>query len=263
MSAETTENICPACSKPGTGGHCTYCSEVMLPERITLKHIFHSIPDVFFDVEHGLFYSIKTFIKHPGETIRRYYKGDRQRHYKPLKFVLFLGGLYAFLFISFGIHSNSSGYYEELYNNSSAGKIYGHNIDLFSQQWDSLLRMIQFPLIALITWALFRKLKYNYGEHFVANAYFIGEVSLYQIILFPVYYLVNGSKWIDILNYLSLLWILFYYVYAFYDWLYHRKTTKGLTICILLVVCLFILIQYITFLLSPVLYDIKVRIWGS
>jgi len=236
---------------------------VLDPKRITLKGIGSSVPDVFFDIEHGLFYSIKMLIIKPGDTIRLFFEGDRARHYKPLKFVLFLGGLYAFLFISFSIHANGMGVYEEMFKETATGRVSGKAIDLFTAQWTSLLMLIQFPLIALVTWLVFRKRKYYYGEHFVANAYFIGEVSLFQIILFPVYYLVNGTSGVDTINLFYTLWIWCYYSYAFYDLFYFRKTTRGLVICIILVFCLILFISLITLILSPLLYYFKLTIWGS
>ena len=262
-SSQINGSICPSCGQTGTGEHCTHCSEVMNPRRITMISVFKSIPDVFFDVEHGLFYTIKSFFKQPGETIRRYFNGDRQRHYKPLKFVLFIGGLYAFLFISFGIHGNSYGMYEGIFKNTATGKLTGKNIDQFVTQWTSVIVLMQFPVIAMITWLVFKKRKYYFGEHLVANAYFITEAVLYKIIFFPVYYLANGTKWIGILDLFYTLWIFFYYSYAFYDWFYFRKTTRGLVISIALIIFLFLLIQLFTLFLGPVLYYVKVSIWGS
>ncbi len=260
---EIIERICPSCGKPGNGEHCTHCSELMNPRRITTASVFKSIPDVFLDLEHGLLFSAWAFIKQPGESIRRYFNGDRQRHYKPLKFVLFIGGLYAFLYISFNIHGSSSGIYEDWLKDAQTGASTGKNIDQFVTQWTSVIFLVQFPIIAFITWLLYKEKKYFYGEHLVANAFFIGEVSLFKIIFFPVYLLANGTKWIDILDTVYIVWILFYYSYAFYDWLYFRKTTKGLVNSISLIILLFVLIQVITIFLSPALYFLKVWIWGS
>ncbi|MBL0054808.1 MAG: DUF3667 domain-containing protein [Chitinophagaceae bacterium] len=261
--AETPERICPACSKPGSGEFCTHCSEVMSPQRLSISHIIKSIPDVFFDLDQGLFYTIKTMFTRPGETIRRYFDGERQKHYKPLKFVLFIGGLYAFLFISFDIHGSSSGVYENLLKDTAEGQLRGKLLDQFTAKWTSVIMLIQFPLIALFTWMAFRKKRYYYGEHFAANAFIIGEVSLYQVLLFPVYYLLNGTAWVDTIGGLYSLWILFYYTYAFYDWIYHRKTVAGFLISFFLVLGLFLLVSLVTFFISPILFYGKMAIWGE
>ena len=262
-SAEHLERRCPSCFEQGIGNYCMHCSEDMSPKRISLPIVFKSIPDIFFDVEHGLFYSIKMLLLKPGETVRRYLGGDRQRHYKPLKFVLFLGGLYAFLFVNFNIHGVSTGMYESIARNNGSSVESGKHIDLFAEQWNSVLMLIQFPIIALFTWLLFRKRKYYYGEHLLANAFFIGEVSLYNIILFPIIYLLNGTVWVDRINLLYSLWILFYYTYAFYDWLYLKKTARGFFISFGLVICLVLFIALVSLILVPVLFILKIKITGT
>lgn len=262
-NAESPERICPSCHKPGSGTFCTHCSEVMDPRRITMKSMVTSVPDVFFDVEHGLFFTIKTMIMKPGETIRRYFNGDRQKHYKPLKFILFIGGLMAFLFVSFNIHANYTGgdvFRTSIYTNA---KINERLLVQFTIQWTSVIMLIQFPLIALASWLVFRKPKYFFGEHLTANAYFIGEVLIYHILLFPVYYLANGTQWITVLYNFYSLWIVAYYTYAFYDWIYSGKTTGGFFKSLLFVICTFIFISLLTVDISEVLYILKMKLWGS
>jgi len=254
--------ICPCCGKKGTGEFCTHCGEIIKHQRLSLHTLIKSIPDVFFDVEYGLFYSIINLLKRPGDVVRRYFAGDRSRNYKPLKFILFIGGLYALLYIRFDIHGNSSPFYGQLLNDAQTGRHTGKNMDQFGDQYTSLLLLLQFPIIAFFTWIVFHKRKYFFGEHLVANAFFIAEVSLYKIVLFPLYYLLNGTHWINTLDAFYSLWILGYYTYSFYDWLYYRKTIRGFFISLTMVVCLILLIFIITLIIVPVLYYIKVRFFG-
>lgn len=253
---------CACCGKNGTGTYCMHCGETMVQQRLSLSALLKSIPDVFFDVESGLFYSIIHLFKHPGDTIRRYFAGDRKRSYKPLKFILFLGALYAFLYINFDIHGNSGTLYQGLLKDAETGRDTGKKMDLFSDQYTSVLLLFQFPIIAFFTWMVFHKRKYFYGEHLVANAFLIAEVSLYKIILFPLYYLLNGTAWINTLDGLYSLWILAYYTWAYYDWLYFRKTTGGFLVSLIMVIGLMILIAIVTFFLVPILYYCKWKLFG-
>ncbi len=82
---------CPCCDTLSDGQVCKHCGENLRPKRITFYNIIRDIPDVFFDVDNGLFYTMRTFLLRPGKEIRKYFAGDRKRHYKPLKFVLFIG----------------------------------------------------------------------------------------------------------------------------------------------------------------------------
>jgi hypothetical protein len=233
-----TITACPACKRESGGEICMHCGENLYPKRITVMRLLQSIPDVFFDVESGLFYTARTFITRPGREIRQYFAGDRSRHYKPLKFILFIGGLYTFLFVKFKINDGGK---------ASA-------FEDFGLQWNSAILLLQFPLIALTTWLLFHKRKYTYGEHLVANAFIIAEASLFNIIFFPLYYSFNGTKGITWLQVAYLLFILFYYSFSFYDWLYSRKTKRGLVISIVFTIILFITIEILTLFIEAGLY---------
>jgi hypothetical protein len=234
---------CPACSQQSAGVVCMHCGESLYPKRITFPRLLQSIPDVFFDVERGLFYTARTFIKRPGTEISRYFSGDRLKHYKPLKYITFIGGLYAFLFIKFDINN---------------GKQESAFIE-FGEQWTSLILLLQFPLIAFTTWLFYRKRKYTYGEHLVANAFLIGECSLFNIILFPLYLILNGTSGVDILQTIYVFFILGYYTFSFYDWLYGRKTKRGLFISLAFVFCLFIMIMIYTLIIQAILFYIFIK----
>ena len=236
---------CPACKRESGGKVCMHCGETLYPKRITFARLLQSIPDVFFDVENGLFYTVRTFFTRPGTEIKEYFAGDRAKHYKPLKFILFIGGLYTFLFVKFDINNG----------------VRQSAFDQFGLQWNSVILLFQFPLIALITWLLYRKRKYTYGEHLVANAFIIAEVSIFNILLFPLYYLLNGTSSVDVLQLFYLLFILTYYPYAFFDWFYERKTRRGLFISIAFVLVLFIAMMIFTYLLQLILYYLF-NLWG-
>ena len=236
---------CPACKKESGGKICMHCGEILYTKRITFIRLLQSIPDVFFDVETGLFYTARTFLTRPGTEIKEYFAGDRAKHYKPLKFILFIGGLYTFLFVKFDINNGQQ----------------QTGFEQFGLQWNSVILLFQFPLIALTTWILYRKRKYTYGEHLVANAYIIAEVSIFNIVLFPLYYMLNGTSGINVLQLFYLLFILAYYPYAFYDWFYDRKTKRGLFISIAFVVILFIAIMIFTYILQLILYYLFNQ-WG-
>jgi hypothetical protein len=200
---------CPACKIADSGNLCSNCGEVLQPQRITFGKLLKDIPDIF-DLEYGLLYTIRTFFTRPGHEIREYFAGDRQKHYKPIKFILFIGGLVTFLMVGSDIRG-----------------VGGNSANDLNAQWESAIMIFQFPIIALCTWLIFKKRKYNFGEHLVANAFLIGEVIVYKIILFPLYLVLNGTAGVDTLTGFYLLWILCYYTYAYYDWFYHRSTAPG------------------------------------
>ena len=203
-----------------------------------MKQLAHDVPDVFFDVDRGLFYTMRKFLTQPGTQIKKYFAGHRLQHYKPLKYVLFIGGLNAFIYAKVPITNG----------------VPQSGLEAFGTQWNTLLLLLQFPLIALATWAIFRKRKYTYGEHFIANAFLIGEVSLFNIALFPLRYCLNNTPSVIIGDLLYLSFIIGYYSFAFFDWFYDRKGLKHFVSCFGFVFGLTILVLIITFIIQVILY---------
>lgn len=243
MTEKSIENgskiiLCPACGLESGGELCMHCGENLVPKRVTVATLLHAIPDVFFDIDHGLFYTMRSFLTRPGKEIRSYFAGNRKKHYKPLKFVLFIGGFATLIYSRF------------VFTNGSPQS----KFESFGITWNSLILMIQFPIIAFFTWLLYKKQQYTFGEHLVANAYLIGEVLLFYIALFPLYYWLDGSSSIIIAQLLYPIFILLYYSFAFYDWFYNRKGSAGLLLSFVLVLLLMIFIAIFTYFIQAILY---------
>lgn len=222
--------LCPHCQEPGKGQVCSECGEDLHPKRITFFRILKDIPDVFFDLEFGLLYTLRTFITRPGREIREYFAGDRQKHYKPLKFILFMGGLVTLLMVTFNITDG-----REM-----------TPMEEFSWQWNSAILIFQFPIISILTWLIFKKRKYTFGEHLMANAFLIGEVITFYIIFFPALYYFNKTIGVTVIQFLYSFWILGYYTYAFYDWFYHKKTAAGFFKSLGVTIFIFVTVMIIT-----------------
>ena len=237
-----------------------HCGEPLRPERFTFWHVLKSIPNVFFHLGEDSFYTIFSLLLHPGKMVREYFIGNRKRHYKPINFFLFTAGLVVLLFFTFHINGGeSSAVYESLMKDQELAK----KLDAFNEKSLTLIIFFQFPIIALFTWLVFSSRKYYFGEHLVANAYFIGEVLLAKIVLFPLYLIYNGTATIEILDDIYAGLVVVYYTYAFYDWLYFRKTWKGFFFTFFFVVVLYFLVMAITLFLVPILYTIKVKMFGG
>lgn len=229
---------CPACFKESAGEVCMHCGEELYPRRLTLLQLVKDIPDVFFDVDSGLFYTMRTFFTSPGKQIKGYFTGDRKRHYKPLKYILFIGGFTTFIYAKYPITNGRP---------ESA-------LDAFGTQWTTLILLLQMPLIAFFTWLIFMKRRNTYGEHLVANSYIIAQVSLFYIATFPFKYFLNGTGYVALFDGLYLLFILGYYSFVFYDWFYDRKNSRGLLLSISVTFLIFILTIIFTIIMTSYLY---------
>jgi hypothetical protein len=171
--------VCMGCGTNSIGDFCNQCGENLHPRRFTLKSIIASIPDIFFDVENGLFFTIRQLLRDPAAAISSFLKGDRARHYKPLKFLLFMSALYAFLFNYFDIHG-----IETLYGDTADTK----TAKLLDEQYiksQSIINVFAVPFLSLLTWLFFIKKGLYYGEHLLMNCFIMGIVIFIQNAVFP------------------------------------------------------------------------------
>ncbi|HWC52987.1 MAG TPA: DUF3667 domain-containing protein [Chitinophagaceae bacterium] len=242
---------CPACGKMSVGNYCVHCGEKLEHGRYTFQQFLKSIPEVILDNGFGIFYTIYELIIHPGQMVKSYFSGNRKKHYKPVNFFLFIGGLVAVLFISFHISAPDANLYEGWVNDKELGA----QLDKINNEYLTGILLLQFPIIAFFTWLFFRRKEHFFGEHLVANAYFIGEVELIRLLLFPIYLLNNKTDLVNTLDLVNAGLILCYYIYAFYDWLYNKKTWSGFFIIVVFVVILYIIVMMLTMILIvPGLY---------
>lgn len=245
---------CPACGKMSTGDYCMHCGEKLEHDRVTLKKFLFTVPEIILHVGFNIFDTIYELIAHPGKMVKGYFAGNRKKHYKPINFFLFIGGLVTVLYIGNHISGPDAKMYEAWIDDKELGK----QLDKINTNYLTGILMLQFPVVAFFTWLFFRSRKHYFGEHLVANAYFIGEVMLIRIILFPVYYFYNKTVVVDNLDLVFAILTVCYYIYAFYDWLYNRKTWKGFLIILVFVVLLYFFVQILSLLLLiPLLYLFK------
>ncbi len=248
---------CPSCSNTSNGSYCSECGERLHPQRFNLKRIIQSIPDIFFDVEHGLLFSIIGLLKNPAVTISSFLKGDRARHYKPLKFLLFMCGLYALLFISYKINGSSNPQYEGVFKHETAVFM-----DEMVNQYQSIIHVIGLPVLSLITWLLFGTRRFYYGEHLVINAFVIGMIVFIQIVLFPLFLWKNGTSWVDTLYMLSALFTLYFCTRTFYG-LFYTPGKSNLLTCFFKTIGVIVLYTLWNYITNPIIIYTKIALLGS
>lgn len=247
------QHRCPSCGRMSPGYYCMYCGEKLHHDRITFKRFAKGIPLVFFNFGKSFFDTVFVLVKRPGDFVKKYFKGDRARYYKPISFFMFIASLVLLLFLTFHISAPDNKIFEDFTNDKDLAA----KLDDFNSQYLTGILFVQFPIIAFFTWLFFKRREHYFGEHLVANAFFIGEVNIYKILLFPIYLAVNHTNAVNTLDEVYALLVVGYYVYAFYDWLYSRKTWKGFLTILVFVVVLYIFIMLMTYFLVPLLYFIK------
>ncbi len=158
--------ICKNCEHVITGNFCCNCGQTAKIHEIDLKYVLHEIPHSALHIHKGIFFTIISLFKHPGNTILDFINGKRVRHFPPLTFVILMASIYVAirgLQIYFG-------FYEVTKANDFVRK---HQMAMF-------LTII--PLFAFFYWLFHRKYPLNFWQILVAQTFLVGQLLLIVII---------------------------------------------------------------------------------
>lgn len=203
---------CKNCAFEYEGKFCPQCGQKAKTKRITNRSVLEEVRRSLIHYDRGFAYTVIQLFRRPGHTVREFIEGKRVMHVKPVKFMLWATALNFLVFHLVGLDKDLI---QALVANQNA---MGHPSQpaiqtQFSQyifNHPSILMFLMIPNIAFFSWLFFRRRGYNYAEHFVLNAYLMGEVSMFGIALNPVSkYLggINGAFFYLKIGLQSLIWI--------------------------------------------------------
>ena len=158
---------------------CPQCGTGVIFKRIDWHFIFDEIKQIF-NLEKGIFFTVRELIIQPGNAVRTYIEGDRQRMVKPIFFLFATAITYVFIGELFHV---------ELYQKSGPEMPVEFNEGM---NWISSNMAYVYLFLCLIysLWSrlLFWKQSYNIVEIFVFNCYTSGlvMVSTSIILIFQV-----------------------------------------------------------------------------
>lgn len=176
---------CKNCGNYFKGNFCNLCGQNIRVSKITLKNFIQELSDSVFQINHGLFYTIKSLFLKPGHTIREYLNGQRKVHFKPIAFVLVLATFYYVITEVFDINNLLDDAMQGANSSREERSDSVEKIPLFN--WFSnnfaygILLLI--PFFAIGTYVAFLKRGYAYLEHVVINCYITGEQIIFYAIL--------------------------------------------------------------------------------
>lgn len=165
------KNICKNCETAFEGNFCPFCGQSASTKRIDAHYLLHDIPHSVLHIDKGLPYTFFQLSINPGKALLAYLKGKRVRFFKPFAYVIILSTLSS-LFIK---------------TVSKESHIESKNtiLSLFSH-YPSVLIFALIPLVAIISWFVFRKKQLNYWEHFLIHTYLAAQINIILIILYLI-----------------------------------------------------------------------------
>ncbi len=162
------EIICKNCDTKFRGNFCSNCGQSATTHRINAHYFLHDVIHSVFHVDKGLPYTFYQLSINPGKNLLAYLHGKRVRFFKPFAYVVILSTISS-LFLKF----------------SSGDKVFEpHNqfLSVFAH-YPSLLIFVLIPLVAAVSWIIFRKRNLNYWEHFLVHTYLAAQINVILILV--------------------------------------------------------------------------------
>lgn len=197
-------SYCRNCNSPNISNYCSNCGQPIYTKRFTLKSYLITIFNTF-SLEKGFFYTlIMLFIK-PGILINDYLKGKTRIYINPLKYLLIIGSVFAFIMLKttiidtsyqkgndliYGSTKNINQEYAELQKDESATKMQQKMLS-FVKKYIHIVPLFILPFYSLIGLWFYRSKKLFYGEFLIITSFVIAQNFLITIlILLPLIFLI-------------------------------------------------------------------------
>lgn len=213
--------ICKNCGKEFSGNFCPHCGQSATIEKINLPNFIEEFTNTVFQINKGLPFTIKELFVRPGHAIRDFVEGKRKNYFKPIAYAFLLSTVYYFLskylgketLINSVIGGFSRGISENIDNETFVQSIFNWLIN--NHAYTSLILI---PFYSLSSYLSFFNKGLNYLEHFVLNAYIVGQ----QAIIYMFFIII--STIFDEDYYLEILMVIIAVIYAY--WVFRQFFIK-------------------------------------
>lgn len=214
---------CKNCNQVTNGNFCSNCGQSTKVDKINLSNFLKELSESIFQINRGFFYTMKALFVSPGHSIRAYLNGKRKNHFKPIAYVFTLSTLY-FILSQF-LDS------ETFLNDFTKGFANGANdseedakqlamLDWFAKHYAYTILLL-LPVYTFASYLAFFKTKFNYLEHFVLNAYIIGQQAIFYSLFSILNLMVTND---DFLAIITLCCSIFYAFFVF--WQFFSKQSR-------------------------------------
>ncbi|NER19108.1 DUF3667 domain-containing protein [Spongiivirga citrea] len=176
---------CKNCGNSFDGKFCNLCGQHIRVEKLTLPNFLEEISDSVFQVNRGLFYTIKSLAIRPGHAIREFLNGQRKYYFKPIAFILVLSTFYFLITKILGattlLENAISGFRRGAEDKSD----FLHNAVIleFSTEWFinnfAYSNLLLIPALSIASYMAFYGRKNNFLEHIVINSYIGGQQTIF------------------------------------------------------------------------------------
>lgn len=206
--------ICKNCTTHFDTKYCPNCGASAHTKRIDTHYLFHEVQHEILHLEKGFLFTTKQLLLKPGNTVRAFIEGERQKHYKPIAYLIICSIIYTVVSHNLELHIE----HQQIKGN--VGKVFGWITEHYNYS-----NLIEILFIGLTLKLFFRKREFNYLENLVLLCYLTGFCMLVGGLFIAATYV---SK-VESINAFFSLFTLIYMVWAigqFYNdknWLTYFK----------------------------------------
>lgn len=171
---------CKNCDNKVDANFCTHCGQNAKVDKLNLPNFLTEVSDSVFQLNRGLFFTIKELFTRPGHAIRDFIQGKRKEYFKPIAYVLTLSTIY---FLVSQI-SDSPTFISEILSGASDGAQGKDSISKFPiEEWltnnFAYTTLLLIPIFSLASFISFLGLGRNYLENIVINSYIAGQQAIF------------------------------------------------------------------------------------
>ena len=204
------EKNCQNCAEIITGNFCANCGQKTSVHRYSFKQfIKHDLIHGIWNIDNGIFFTIKELFTRPGHSIREFINGKRVGYFSFVTLLVIILGISHFI----GEYSQVK--LSDLMPEDSKESM--NAIESFTKKYPKFTLLLTIPFYSIFSFLWFRKSKLNLTEHFVLNSYKTVAESIIGLIftVITVFY-INQKGLMTIYSFV----VLFSLIYAF--WYYKQ-----------------------------------------
>jgi uncharacterized protein DUF3667 len=212
---------CQNCNETITGNFCANCGQKTSVQRYSFKRfIVHDLIHGFWNVDNGIFFTIKELFTRPGHSIREFINGKRVGYFSFATLLVIILGVSHFV----GEYSQVK--LSDLMPESSKETM--NVLEEFTKKYPKITLLLTIPFYSVFSFLWFRKSKLNLTEHFVLNSYKAVAESIIGLIftIITVFY-TNQKGLMTIYSFVvffSLVYAFWYYKQFFSAYGYSKKS---------------------------------------
>jgi len=206
---------CKNCGHSIDGKFCSHCGQNSNIGRINFPNFLNEVTESVFQIDKGLFYTLRELFVRPGKSLKEFLNGKRKNHFKPIAYVLTLSALY-FLITQITNQNTWMGDLIAGFVNGATGHSQVPQVSTiliwFSKNY-AYSTVLLLPVFSLASYLAFLKYGTNYIEHVVINSFITGH----QAIFYSLFAIIGTVIKSDVIEVFSLLVAISYTCWVFWQ----------------------------------------------